>query len=298
MSGIADQVSVDALLSFIAQFTVEHFKDTGRRTDGAVLAEEIRHKFPGLTYKQLQLDRLSDAVRLAEQRGLVLRHRDVKHLELSPGPSSGLPPGTQVPAQATTLIPHVKPEIWRAFVFVSTGSDLFFDRETGHVVSVPDSDVSGRTSFAADRRYVRIARIPPSTQQGWMEEFTKRASCVNASDAPIHDDQWWVAFPAWLRCVNPTLERDWNRFRTGKVLEHLRQWTSENDVALGWLLSPPEAIPRSVPQRRIGTRGEGQISESEARRAAILAAVREMPLEQLEEIAIPMRYILRHFMPR
>ncbi len=298
MSSIADQVSVDALLSFIAEYTVDHFKNTGRRTDGAVLAEAIRSKFPGLSYEQLGLGRLSDAVHLAEQRALVLRHRDVKHLELSPGPNSGLAPGSQVPTHTVAPLPHVKPDVWRAFVFVSSGNHLFLDRETGQVVSVPDSDVSGRMSLEGDSRYARVTPIPTSTQQGWMDEFTRQCRALNVSDAPIREQQWWVKFPAWLRRVDRCLERDWNRFRTGKVLEHLRQWTSENDVRLGRLLSPPEAVPRSLPQRQIGTRGVGEISESEARRAAILAAVREMPLEQLEEIAIPVRYIVRHFKPR
>lgn len=295
MADTSDQVSRDSVVGFVASYTVEHFKNTGRRTDGAVLADAIREKFPEFSYEQVGLGRLSDAVRVAEQRGLVIRHRDVKHLEISPGPNSGLPPGTEVAVQASTLLRHVRPEIWRAFVFVSRGNVCFLGRSNGHAHPMHDWENERIASFEADGRYIRLSPIPVDTQQSWMEDFTRSHEALNIDEAPIRDGQWWLNFSAWLREMDAGLEREWNRFRTGKVLQYLREWASSNNVPLGNLLSPEQAVR---PTRYSEKSTEIATSDSETLRDAILAAVREMPLEQLEEIAIPVRYILRHFKPR
>lgn len=295
MAEITDQVSRDGLVEFIASYTVEHFKSMGRRTNGAVLADAIREKFPEFSYQQVGLERLSDAVRVAEQRGLVIRHRDVSHLEISPGSKSDLPPGSAVATQASTPLPRVRPEIWRAFVFVPKGNVCFFERSNGNVLVVRDSDSARIASTEEDGRYIRLSPIPVDTQQGWMEDFTRGHEDLSFDEAPIRDGNWWLRFSAWLRGIDTVLEREWSRTRTSKVLEYLRGWASSENIPLGNLLSPEQAVrPTCRPERS----SEIVTSDSAMLRDAVLAAVREMPLEQLEDIAIPIRYILRHFKPR
>jgi hypothetical protein len=298
MPTTSSQVSVDGLLAFIASYTVDHFKKTGRRTDGAVLAEAIRTHFPGFSYEQVGLARLSDAVRIAEQRGLVIRHRDVKHLELSPGPDSDLPPGTELTTHTVAPLPHVKPDIWRAFVFVSRGNVFFLDRDSGQVLALREEDRVRHDALEADQQYAKITPIAVGTQQQWMKQFTHGREGLNVDEAPIHAEEWWVEFPAWLRGIDFVLERAWHRFRTAKVLEYLREWASSNNVTLSSLLSPEDSLrqTRSLgPQDSIA---ETTRTESQRLREAIIAAVGEMPLEQLQDIPIPVRYIIRHFKPR
>jgi len=116
MADSTAQVSLDTLLDFIAAHTVEHFKNTGRPSHGAVLAEAIRATFPDFSYQQIGLERLSDAIRVAEQRGVVTRHRNVKHLEILPGPKSAPQPRSNATGSFTPPYPHIRPEVWRAFV--------------------------------------------------------------------------------------------------------------------------------------------------------------------------------------
>ena len=49
------------------------------------------------------------------------------------------------------------------------------------------------------------------------------------------------------------------------------------------------AVAGDVPQMRPFTQDEA------ARRAGALAVIAEMPLEEIEKLAVPLRYVLRHF---
>ena len=154
-----------------------------------------------------------------------------------------------------------------------------------------------REALEASGQYVHISPIPPDTQKEWMEEYVRNHEGLRLDDAPIHVDEWWNQFSAWLREIDVGLARDWNRFRTGKVLGFLREWATENNVPLNNLLSPDQSDRRTRSSGIADDRAARTAPESQRVRDAILAALREMPLEQLEEVAIPMRYILRHFKP-
>lgn len=295
MSNSTDDPSVETFLTFISEYVVDHFKKTGRRTDGAALAEAIRTKFPGFKYEQVGLSRLSDAVRCAEEQGLVVRHHDVKHLELSPGSSSGLSVDSRVSDRDLATLPHVKPEVWRAFVFVSRAANRCFDRETSQVVVIDESNPLRQDLPKREERYVKITPIPDSTQQEWMETFVGDREWLTADESPIRVEEWWLRFPEWLRSLDRGLDREWNRIRTQKVLDHIRKWASDNHILVERLLSPPLRI---LKHRAQSICRHGSLSEVDALRSAVLAAVGEMPLEDLENLALPVRYILRHFQPR
>jgi hypothetical protein len=295
MPAATSDVSLESLLSFISTYVVDHFRTTGRRTDGANIADAIRLRFPDFAYEQVGLTRLSDAVSEAERRGLVIRHRDVKHLELSPGPNSGLPSSTDVTAHSTGPLSHVVPEVWRAFVFTSRRNLTYVNRDTGLVVTVPAGDLQHKGTLDGDLNHVRIDSIPTETQQGWMREFAQSRPSLNVESAPIRDDAWWVTFPAWLRQVDSSLESEWNRFRTGKVLDYLHHWAETNRIPVSALLSfdrRPRPAKLSTPEVF-----RPQHASPDELKRAILASLADLPLEQLQEIEIPIRYLIRHFKP-
>ena len=88
---VSEPKSVDELVDFIAYATKTHFERTGRGVDGSVLAYLVKEKFPGLNYVKLGLSKLGDAVRLGEERKLVLRNMNVRHLEVRPAQTSSFP---------------------------------------------------------------------------------------------------------------------------------------------------------------------------------------------------------------
>jgi hypothetical protein len=296
VASTTEPVSLDALLQFIASLVVAHFKATGRPSNGAAIADAIRAKFPEFHFNQVGHQRLSDVVRIAEQRGLVLRQRDVKHLELSPGRNSDLSPAVEVTAHYTVPSSHIRSDIWRAFVFTTRRHPTYLDLNTGQVIPIPTDDETKSAELEADDRFKRIDAIPATTQQQWMEEFIQHRDNIDSSQAPIHVDDWWVKFPAWISGIDVALEKEWNRFRTGKVVDSVRAWGSANHVPSNVLFAAQQRWPRPASNEREKS-DRGAKASSEVLRRAIFASLNEMSLDELEEVAIPIRYVLRHFKP-
>ena len=116
--------SLDALMGLISRVVAERYHEGGLPTNGAYLAEVIRRELPGFSYEQVGLTRLSDAVALAERQGLVVRSRAVKHLEVLPTNVASLRErGRVLPgcgrALDESVPPHIRPDVWRAFVYVA-----------------------------------------------------------------------------------------------------------------------------------------------------------------------------------
>jgi hypothetical protein len=294
------QISADPtpLVQFIASFTADHYQKTGRRTDGAILAEAIRNNFSNFNYADFGIGRLSEAIRLAEEKGLVVRHHDVKHLEISPGPKSELPPGTEGAAHVFTPLLHVRSEVWRAFVHVEKLVASFLNKNTYRIITVPLSDNSGLTALKEDSNHIRIDPITSVKQQQWMKEFVAgRPHIDNESSQDFTQQLWWVKFPEWLRSLNSGLEREWNQFRTSKIIEQLKQWCSKNEIDFDKLAYLPRTHTTSA-QHNKHSGDSRDLRELNALRNAIKDAVSEMTLDQLQEISIPARYLVRHFVPR
>jgi hypothetical protein len=69
------------------------------------------------------------------------------------------------------------------------------------------------------------------------------------------------------------------------------QWARDNSLIPDLLLAPPSTPPQCKEKFGGG-------SEDDATRSAILAAIRELPFEQLQDFAVPVKYMLRHFRAR
>ena len=290
-STISPGPALDELLQFISDVVLHHFEETRQRTNGAYLAEKIRGRFPDFSYEQVGLPRLSDAVLKAEERGLVVRHRDVKHLELSPGPATGLTKSVASITSQPYRPQYVRPDIWRAFAFISPGQRHFFDSTRNKIVSAPSNE-SPPTDNLNATRYISIQPILVEEQQRWMREYAESKESLNVFDAPINDPKCYVRFPEWIQRVAPKLAGDWRRFRTQRIVEFIKSWVSQHQVSADGFFTPTR------PRRELADDTTSEAGGESAVREAIVAVVREMPLEDLERLAIPLRYVLCHFKPR
>jgi hypothetical protein len=273
--------SVDELVEFIASFVENRYRATHQATNGALIAEEVRHRFPNVSYVQLGLVKLADAVAHGEAKGLLVRNREVKHLEVLPA-HARQPVAVVAPQVRLAAPPHIRADIWRAFVYVSQGQQSSFDRQTGNVVSAASAG-----DQADPPRYIPILCIPMADQQQWMVDFVATRAQLTLSDAPIHDQFCFTKFPAWLREHEPGLDRLWKQFRAQRVAERVRQWATANAIEPSGFFSAP------ISPSTQGRSSSADPAVERAVRAAVVAAARELPVEQLQEISIPIRLFLQ-----
>lgn len=288
MSTDTGSLSPDHVLEFVANYVRKWATEQGTRLDGSKLAVALHGEFHDFTYAQIGFENLARLVDEAERRGLLIRHRDVKHLEVSPDPGTPRRPDTPKVSRSS----RVPAEVWQAFVFINQGAEYFLDRVTGKVVAGPPAGGAEGDDAA---RYLKIVPISGDIQREWMREFAGLeglASGVNEAKEAIEAESWWLTFPRWLRNQSADAEARWRSFRTRKVIEHLKEWAQLNRVDIDLLLVPTQRLPQR------DTSQTPAVGAQEDVRKAILTAIADLPIEKLEEIAIPFRYVLRHFEPR
>src|SRR5262249_16577967 len=81
---LAAPSSADELVAYIVSLVDERDRTSQKASDGALLAEKIRRRYPELRYEEVGLVKLADAITRAESEGLLTRNRRVKHLEVLP----------------------------------------------------------------------------------------------------------------------------------------------------------------------------------------------------------------------
>lgn len=276
--------SLDALVDFIAQTVSNRFAATGRSTNGTYLAESIRTEDPEFRFEQVGLAKLGDAVRIAETRGKVHRHADVKHLEISPGPKE-----STFAINYSTPTFHVLADVWRAFVFFRSEQDrYFFDRLSRKVLK--EAECEQLANALPNSRFVEIKPIASATQQAWLREFVESHPSLELESAPLNDQRWWSAVPQWFRHQGFDIEKSWNRFRTHHVVEYLREWAEGHD------LEPQTFLSTSLSHDQVDR--EFSSADENALRRVLTEAVQELPLDSLGDIAIPVRLIRRYFRAR
>lgn len=290
--------SLDDLIAFVSDEVTRQYERTHRRVNGVHLAERIRDRFPDLSYSALGVERLSDVVRVAEERKLLVRHRDVQHLEVSPAnaPPSAPP---QRRARGPTDMNHIPREIWEALVYLHPGQAYFLNRETSAVLAISEAE-SG--TYATNPQYLQLPTIPADVQKSWMRDFIAERPEASEAAGAIESEVWFLEFFKQLRAVEAELATDWGKFRGRRVVEYVRKWAAENNLPLTKVLSSrPTAFsspaPVSAPEASRSSGGQHG-PEDETMRAAVLAILSEMSLDELLTLSLPLRRVVRHFRPR
>ena len=295
---MTNTTNIDQVVEFIAATVRKQHELSGRRVNGVNLAEAFRHEFPNLTYASLGVERLADLVRIAENKGLLVRHRDVSHLEVSPvSPSNpqSHQAGAGQPNKAIRPSGPVRADIWRAFLFFNPGEARFFDRETSQILEASGDTVD---QYRQSPRYIQLNTIPTEIQKGWMREFVREHSLEVGVDA-IESATWYSAFPAWLRSTHPDLGNTWGSYRAQKVVRYTHEWAEKHKIPVTQVLSPAGTRLQSQRyQSCVGLLPSPADEQDAILRTAILAALADLPLSNLMDIPIPLRHLMRYFKAR
>lgn len=274
--------SIDDLVKFIAKSVGDHYEKSGRRMDGSLLSYIIRSEYPAIDYTRLGLLRLGDAVRIAEKSKLVVRHRDVRHLELSPPDASE---NAQAAAESSAVDErrYVRNDIWRAFVFRSR-STTFLDRDSLTLTEIPEENSKEIFKLRRTPLQCEIERISEDNQIAWAKQFISSSSNTDE----ISDDDARSLLFAKGNKYSVAYIRSWKAFLSSKVIDYIRVWATDNDISTDQILVPTK---KRYDLERFGVR---PTDEAKIRRA-IIAAIEDMPLSELDEVALPIKYVRRHF---
>lgn len=267
--------SRQSVLDYVVELVSEHFQAHARSIDGARIAKAIRSRFPSFDPKDLGLGDhwVGELVRQAEADSLIRRDASVRHLAVFP--FGVTPPTTAVDPSDSAW--HIEPNLWQALVFVNA-REAHYDPKLRRIAIGPANDAQ-----------IPVPKIAAATQQEWATEFLGREG-LDVSDAPIDAPDWWLAFPAWLREHQPLAENRWKKFRTAHVVHVIRQWAEQNHIPIEDLLSRPTA--RGKAAAVADADGEQKV------RGAILSVVGELSTDDLLELRIPLREVVKHFVPR
>ena len=289
MAALVSAPSPDEIAKFIGEFVTVEFRRTNRAVNGALIASRIRDQFSGFDPAVCGQHWLTPLVRLAEEKGDVIRNREAKHLELIPSKSDGVPVEAEhKPARRDSLERiRVRPDLWKAFLYISQAGSAYFNKDNNRVVQ------SFLVSGPPDVNLIPIPSISADEQRSWMKEFSEFLGPLPVQDSPIVAPDFWIRFPQWLQQKGDGLELQWRGFRATRVLARIREWANAHHL-------PEGAVYQSVPltDSHARTTYQSPPDADTTVRTALVAAIAEMTLDELKDIAIPVRHLLRHFIPR
>jgi hypothetical protein len=287
--------SVDELVAFVARSAREHYQKTGKGLEGSTLAYMVRLEYPELDYAELGLHRLGDLVREAVAQKQIVRNKDVRHLEVLPAPFVLLPtsatpdgPPEKEPIQKGQW--SVKPEIWRAVVLWSPNSVAFLNRTNGTVTEVSSGDSARLQNMRKNPTFAEIERVEQNAQIEWLMDFlNERKISTDGSH-----DRLLSILRGEIKTFGLQVAHDWRSLRSRKIVEIVRAWAIENGVDEETAL-----VPLIKERKKSSSATESPTIGSEEKvRAAIVSAIQEMPLSELENVSLPLRYVLRHFVAK
>lgn len=209
----------------------------------------------------------------------VAGHTDLVHIDNSQFPpvvelravgSETLAPGQRYSPSAR---PRVRSDLWRAALDYSSGTQYVWDVLDGQARPRQPGDSSPI-----------IECVDQDVLLGWRKEFIDKV--VSAKSVVAEENE---LVDVWVDRQLPTsylprhLISPWNGFLRDKVHRHLLKWFEESG------LSPPgNLIASSV----IGQRPQLS-SDSEELRQLILRVVRRMTADELAELKLPPKAVLR-----
>ena len=195
--------------------------------------------------------------------------------------------------------PHVdtynplRKAVWEAFTLPSPPGRRFFNRLTGAVRIGLDS-----APTPADD-WIELEKIGLPEQRRWAEFFVEEqlqeTPSAEGARSLVHLPTWHPhQFGLELEKLSEGLMRQWNLYRSARVSAYVKKWLVDQNLPIDWafqtklsLPEPAQSEPASLPWTQDAIRN----SPDETKRL-ILAALSQLPVEQLLEIPIPSRLIL------
>jgi len=158
-------------------------------------------------------------------------------------------------------------------------------RTTGKVTQAAPAEIERNRS---DASLVEVETISEHAQLQWLRDFLK------SKGRPDHDEENLRVLLRGRNGFDPPTARDWKYFRARKAVEHVKQWAVRNGLPEAMVLQPAN---REIKPKRVPAAHHVAVAD-DALRAATIAAISEMSLEELGKLWVPLEHIYRYFAPK
>jgi len=157
--------------------------------------------------------------------------------------------GTATAPRATSLRPahsSIRGEVWTAFSNPDPNRIRFINRSTGQVIHHLQSSADNADNIFRSPEWVQIDPVPAEVQASWMHEFAAQTEGVNPDDYPVLSQPYRTSATAiFAKSLGP-IGKQWNKFRTTKMIEAIRAWSATANIELT-ALSPSSVVPSERP---------------------------------------------------
>ncbi|XZE17508.1 hypothetical protein SH449x_002782 [Pirellulaceae bacterium SH449] len=275
-------LSKDDYKSAIVRIVEQLYSETNKPITGAVLAERLRTSLQA-SYTDVGYVKLSEPIHELVESQQLKRNRRVKHLEVAPPSFEFDLPKTQG-CPSVTKGTYVREDAWPVFAMLHDRSIAVFDKQLMKFRLLAD-DATLRDS------QIRVATPSNTDHRNWIDQFA-HAEGLSLEPALTQTDGVLREFSVWMQSQDTNLQHKWKDFRAAKVADVIREWAARNGVDANDFLSPvisrysarTTATPANKPEAEI--------------RSAVLRCVADLSLDELDNIMLPLRVVLKHFKPR
>lgn len=199
---------------------------------------------------------------------------------------------SQIPTPHVETYNPLRKAVWEAFTLPSPPGRRFFNRLTGAIRIGLDA-----APTPADD-WVELEKIGLLEQKRWaecfIEEQLKDCSCADDARKLVYLPTWHPhQFGLELESLSEGLMRQWNLYRSARVSAFAKKWLADKNLPIDWAFQTKSEVPEPVQSEAVTIAAQQYLLRSaEETKRVILAALSQMPVEQLLEIPIPSRLIL------
>lgn len=215
----------DEFLQAVSQL-IANSDTAGAGIKASTLGNLILRSLPD-HWNQHGYPRLSDLLAALGQMGAIRVGNDARGALTAW--SSGAAPRPR--PQERERFQRLRKDVWLAFANATPPGQRWLQRTTGDVLM-------GQSRSPQEDGWVEIAPVTQEAQKTWARELIQLHQLdwlAGTLDSPA----WYLAFAEELRKTRPNLLPEWNRLRSSKVAEAVRQWCGQNSVAWDLVMDKP-----------------------------------------------------------
>lgn len=275
-------LSKDDYKSAIVRIVEQLYTETNKPITGAVLAERLRTSLQA-SYTDVGYVKLSEPIHELVESQQLTRNRRVKHLEVAPPSFEFDLPKTQG-CPSVTKGTYVREDAWPVFAMLHDRSIAVFDKQLTKFRLLAD-DATLRDS------QIRVATPSNADHRNWIDQFAQAEGLSLLPDL-TKTNEVLREFSVWMQSKDTSLQHKWKDFRAAKVADVIREWAASNGVDANDFLSPV------ISRYSARTTANPTIKPETDIRSAVLRCVADLSLDELDNIMLPLRVVLKHFKPR